>query len=31
MPLGLVMFITYVFGDLGVLIRTLTTSIFEHV
>src|SRR6478609_6697115 len=31
MPLGLVMFITYVFGDLGVSIRTLTTSIFEHV
>ncbi|HEY3255207.1 MAG TPA: hypothetical protein VGJ91_14710 [Polyangiaceae bacterium] len=29
MPLGLVMFVTYVFGDLGVSIRTLTMSIFE--
>jgi len=31
MPLALVMFITYVFGDLGVSIRTFTTSLFERV
>ncbi|HKO47155.1 MAG TPA: hypothetical protein VJV79_05500 [Polyangiaceae bacterium] len=30
MPLALVMFITYVFGDLGVSIRTFTTSLFER-
>ena len=31
MPFSLVIFVTYVFGDLGVAIRTFTTSIFEHV
>ena len=30
MPMGMLMFLTYLFGDLGVMIRTLTTSIFEH-
>ena len=30
MPLGLVMFATYVFGDLGMSIRGFTRSIFEH-
>jgi hypothetical protein len=30
MPAGLVMFVSYVFGDLGVVIRTFTTAIFEH-
>jgi len=30
LPLGLCMFITYLFGDLGMLIRGFTRSIFEH-
>lgn len=29
MPLALVMFVTYLFGELGISIRTFTTSIFE--
>ena len=31
MPVGLWMFLTYLFGELGISIRTFTTSIFEHV
>lgn len=29
MPLGLWLFLTYLFGDLGIAIRAFTTSIFE--
>ena len=30
LPLGFVMFLTYLFGDLGMAIRGFTRSIFEH-